>query len=322
MVASSLETTAMKILLAIDGSTCSVVARDLAASLPWPAGTEITMLAAYDVPIDWTGGVGSTMDWVGDVEDATREALDGQLRTLSEPLVQRGWTVSRLVARGRAASAIVDAARELEADLVVTGSRGRGPLRSMLLGSVAAEVAAQAPCPVLVARRPTVGRLVVATDGSSISRAIPERLAAWAVFDGLPAEAVAVSIPDGPVFETVVSLYTLGDERLATRRRELRAGYENDANEMAERLTEYGMPATPHLRAGDPSHEIIGVAEDREADLIVTGTRGLGGIDRLLLGSVARNVLTHARCSVLVMREPIETRELAPSTGGTTHASQ
>lgn len=311
----------MKILIALDGSPGSVVARDLVASLPWPTGTEITLLAAYDVPIDWTGGVGSTMDWIGDVEDATRETLLAQLERLASPLVEHGWTVAHRVSRGRAASAIVDTARELEADLVITGSRGYGQLRSMLLGSVAAEVAADAPCPVLVARRPAVTRLVVATDGSQSARAIPDQLAAWAVFDGLPADAVAVSIPDSTAFETAVSLYTLGDERLATRRRQLRAGYADDAESMAARLSEVGLPATAHLRAGDPAHEILAVAKEREADLIVTGTRGLGGIDHLLLGSVARNVLTHARCSVLVMREPVASRELV-TTGGTSHARQ
>jgi nucleotide-binding universal stress UspA family protein len=312
----------MKILVGVDGSACSVVALDLVSSLRWPTGTQITLLAAYEVPMDWTGGVASTMDWVGDVEDATREALEEQLEGLAPRLAERGYEVERLVVRGRAASAIVDVARERRVDLVVTGSRGRGPLRSMLLGSVAAEVAADAPCPVLVARRPSVTRLVVATDGSRIARSIPERLAAWGVFSGLPAEVVAVSIPDGPVFETAVSLYTLGDERLTAQRQELREQYRRDADTLASALGEVGLPATTHLRAGDPAHEIIAVAEEREADLIVTGTRGLGGIDRLLLGSVARNVLTHARCSVLVLREPTDSHELVSSTGGTTHASQ
>ncbi|HSK92942.1 MAG TPA: universal stress protein [Candidatus Angelobacter sp.] len=313
----------MKILVGVDGSPCSVTAIDLVASLPWPSGSHVTLLAAYEVPIDWTGGVASTMNWIGDVEDATRDALVEQLSTLATRLEERGLAVDRIVARGRAASAIVDAARERQVDLVVTGSRGRGPLRQMLLGSVASEVASEAPCPVLVARRPAVSRLVVATDGSSIARAIPDRLAGWGIFAGLPAEVVAVSIPDGPVFETAVSLYTLGDERLASHRRHLREQYEQDAEEMATALGAIGIPSVPHLRAGDPAHEILAVTEERDADLVVTGTRGLGGIDRLLLGSVARNVLTHARCSVLILRETVDARPLeAAASGGTSHASQ
>jgi nucleotide-binding universal stress UspA family protein len=292
----------MKVLIAIDGSPGSITARDLAASLRWPADTHFTLLAAYGVPIDWTGGVGSTMDWIGDVEDATRDALADRLRELAGPLEQRGWTVDRQTARGRPASAIIDAARHLGADLVVTGSRGRGALRSMLLGSVANEVASGAPCPVLVARRPSVARLLVATDGSTSARDIPDVLAAMGVFGALPVDVMSVSIPDHPGFETVVTLYTLGNERLAEQRRELRRQSARDAKQMADRLAEIGLRPTHHVRAGDPATEIIGLAEEREADLVVTGTRGLSGVARLLLGSVARNVLTHARCSVLIVR--------------------
>jgi hypothetical protein len=53
--------------------------------------------------------------------------------------------------------------------------------------------------------------------------------------------------------------------------------------------------------AGDAAHEIIDAARRRGADLIVTGTRGLHGLERVILGSVARNVLFHAPCSVMVL---------------------
>jgi hypothetical protein len=49
-------------------------------------------------------------------------------------------------------------------------------------------------------------------------------------------------------------------------------------------------------------------ARDCRADLIVTGTHGRTGLTRLVLGSVARNVLHHADCSVLVSRQPAEVR--------------
>lgn len=292
----------MKILIAIDASPGSIVARDLVASLDWPGETHVTLLAAYQAPVDWTGGMGSTMAWVGDIEDAARDDLSDRLRDLAEPLEQRGWTVERLVVRGRPASAIIETARDREVDLVVTGSRGHGALRSMLLGSVANEIAGGAPCPVLVARTPSVSRLVVATDGSTAARAIPAQLEAMGAFSGMPADVVAVSIPDQPGFEMAVTLYTLGDERLAEQRRELRRQFAVDATDMRERLAAIGLEPTDHVRAGDPAHEILGLAEEVGADLIVTGTRGLSGIERLFLGSVARNVLVHARCSVLIVR--------------------
>jgi nucleotide-binding universal stress UspA family protein len=155
---------------------------------------------------------------------------------------------------------------------------------------------------VLVARHPTVTRLVVATDGSEIASRIPERLATWGAFRGLPADAVAVSIPDSPAFETVVSLYTLGNERLAAQRQELRERYRADVERLTADLVAAGIPTSSHRRSGDPAHEILELAADRGADLIVTGSRGLGALDRMVLGSVARNILTHAKASVLVVR--------------------
>ena len=55
---------------------------------------------------------------------------------------------------------------QIGADLVIVGARGHGIIDEMLLGSVSAEVVDHAPCPVLVARRPTTWRLLIATDGS------------------------------------------------------------------------------------------------------------------------------------------------------------
>ena len=72
----------------------------------------------------------------------------------------------------------------------------------------------------------------------------------------------------------------------------------------AGRLRDAKFEATGLLLEGDPAHQIVKVARAREAGLIVLGTRGQTGLRRLILGSVARNVLLHAPCSVLVVREP------------------
>jgi hypothetical protein len=64
---------------------------------------------------------------------------------------------------------------------------------------------------------------------------------------------------------------------------------------MAQRLRSIGIPATSHVNP----HEILAAAEDCGSDVIVMGSRGRGALERLLLGSVARNVLIHARRSVL-----------------------
>jgi nucleotide-binding universal stress UspA family protein len=79
---------------------------------------------------------------------------------------------------------------------------------------------------------------------------------------------------------------------------------------VAERLAERGIPATSTALAGDAADQIIAAARRRGVDLIVTGTRGLHGVERVILGSVARNVLLHAPCSVLVVRNNIRAPRL------------
>jgi nucleotide-binding universal stress UspA family protein len=293
----------MKIVIAIDGSEGAAQARDLVVSLPLPASTEVHLVSVYQVPTDWAPEIGAGLAWIDDAESAMQDELHETLRTMAAPFAAAGITTVEHVVRGRAATAVCEVARSVGADLVVTGSRGRGVIAATLLGSVAAEVATHAPCPVLVARGPTITRLLVATDGSPSARHIPDRLQAWRILRGLPADVIGVSIPDSPAFDLIVGLYTFGDERLATKRKELHDRYQRSADDMAAQLSEIGIPATAHLRTGQVANEILRAARDFGADLVITGSRGLGALDRLLLGSVARNVLTHFDGSVLVMRE-------------------
>jgi nucleotide-binding universal stress UspA family protein len=295
----------VRIVLAVDGSPSSRQASELVASLPWPSGTSVTLLTAYDIPTAWlTEGAVTTGDWLSGTEAALRGEAEAGLSALAGSLHGRGWSIDQRVVRGRAANSILVAAEELDADLVVLGSRGRGPIASMLLGSVSAEVAEQARCSVLVSRAPRVQRLLVATDGSECAAIIPEVLGEWAAFDGLEATALSVTPVDSPAFELMVRLYTLGTESLAPEREELRKRHRQHATEMAEQLSARGIRARPDVRDGDAAHEIIVAATEARADLVVTGSRCLHGLDRWLLGSVARDVLVHADASVLIVRRP------------------
>jgi nucleotide-binding universal stress UspA family protein len=65
-----------------------------------------------------------------------------------------------------------------------------------------------------------------------------------------------------------------------------------------------GLSARAALRTGVPHHEIVALARDERADLIVIGTTGRGGLNRALLGSVADRVVRLAPCPVLTVREP------------------
>jgi nucleotide-binding universal stress UspA family protein len=74
-------------------------------------------------------------------------------------------------------------------------------------------------------------------------------------------------------------------------------------DEQAKKMRDAGAKITKnHLRNGRPGQEIVALAEELGAGLIVMGGRGLGGMKRALMGSVSDSVVRHAHCPVLVAR--------------------
>lgn len=87
---------------------------------------------------------------------------------------------------------------------------------------------------------------------------------------------------------------------------QLLAEAEREGKKLLERFKdELGEPASPVFFAmGKPAHEIVEAARMWHADVLVVGTHGRGGIKRVVLGSVAEDVMRHAPCPVLAVRAP------------------
>jgi nucleotide-binding universal stress UspA family protein len=81
-----------------------------------------------------------------------------------------------------------------------------------------------------------------------------------------------------------------------------REDVEATLREASERIEAAGVGVTTYAREGDPADAILDVAEERNADLIVVGNKGMTGAKRFLLGSVPNKVSHHAPCSVLIIR--------------------
>lgn len=315
----------MRVLLAIDGSASSDRARDLVAGISWPEGTLIRVVAALEHSTELVGVPWMALPPPDDTEIESslirqyQTALDEAVGVLELP----GRGVESILLRGRPATAIVDEAREYHADLIVVGHRGHGQFETMLLGSVSAEVVDHAPCPVLVARGSTLKSILYADDGSEGAREAGELLAGWPIFQGLRATVISVSEVAAPwssgmtpgMFDQVMASYT---NSVQEARREMAAL----ASTSADRLSDAGLQTSIEVRDGDPAPCIVKAARELGADLVVMGTRGLTGLSRILLGSVARNVLLHAPCSVLIVREhTFGTREPTAAGVGSSSAS-
>ena len=289
----------MRVLLATDGSRSAQAALELVAGIAWPEGTSVRVLQVLP-PLS-----------IVELRPGQREALDvaarNGLHQLAEPLRRAGLVVDELLPRGATvADLIVAEARASNAQLIVIGNRGHGPL-GMLLGSVAAAVTDSAPCPVLVARGSHLGQILFAEDGSDSAFEARRLLATWPIFRGLPVRVLSVAHVTRP-FRSGITAAVFEDARRAEAEllAEARHAHEHLANETAEQLRVGGLHAEAEVREGDAPEEIVAAAERRSADLIVMGSRGRSGVTRAVLGSAARHVLQHARCSVLVARQGVD----------------
>ena len=301
----------MRILLATDGSHSAGLAVELVAQLPWPTGSAFRIVSV--VP----RGANVAMNWSPERPEVPEleRYLDPVVRSHAVALADaereldaahRSARVERFLLRGRAASLIVQEARDFAADLVVVGHRGRGTIETMLLGSVSAEVVDHAPCAVLVARSAEHGSIVFADDGSPSAGVAATVLEHLPLPPSTPVTVLTVS-ENGFPYETAVApglyneAFTMYEESKEEADRQARAV----AAAAVARFDQAGLRANAVERSGDPAHEIVAYAKEHQTGLLVLGTRGHTGLRRLILGSVARNVLLHAPCSVLVVRESV-----------------
>jgi nucleotide-binding universal stress UspA family protein len=297
----------MRIMLAVDGSISSDRATQLVASFKLPPDSAIRVVSVHRPHLDFLG-----MSWTstgnGEGRVETEEEIDARHHReaieRAEIMLRRpGVKIEGFLLRGRPASAIVDEAGAMEADLIVLGSRGHGSIATMVLGSTASEVVDQAPCPVLVARSNSLGSIAFADDGSTTARTAETVLTRWPIFAGRSISVLTVAETAVPV----AAGFTPGlyDQVLASYSKSVddaRSEVQQESATAAQRLADAGLDATPVVLEGDPAPEIVRFAAERGTGTIVMGTRGHTGLARIFLGSVARNVLLHAPCSVLIAR--------------------
>lgn len=149
----------MRILLATDGSEYSKTAVDEIAQRPFPKGSEVRVLAVFELPtfpiaVPWAG-----VDFDDEVQKQAqaqaRKAVKTAARKLRAGKEGAKLKVETKVAAGSPKQAILDEAEAFNADLIVLGSHGGGRIERFLLGSVSLAVVTHAKCSVEIVRRPS-----------------------------------------------------------------------------------------------------------------------------------------------------------------------
>lgn len=243
----------------------------------------------------------ATVGVVPDVMVRAREAL-GQLVARCGAATDG---VTYFCEQGEAYPEIIRRAETWGADLVVVGAKaGRGLLASFL-GGVADRVVRYAHCPVIVARNVRErGHVVVATDLSdpslpAIEAGIAESRLRGGGVTVLHVLPLTSAISEGPYG---VSVATASSRTLFEAEEATKAAYEARLTaEMKERLA-LEEPVSIRVVSGPPAATVVSVASSLDAELIVVGTRGRTGLSRVVLGSVAEEIVRTAHSSVMVVR--------------------
>jgi nucleotide-binding universal stress UspA family protein len=287
-----------QVVAASDGSATARAAIASAVDFPWPPDSRVRVVVAR-------GRAAASAEWPAAAWAALDPSFDRVAEEARKVLAARWPDAEAQVVDRPPADAILQAARG--ADAIVLGSRGHSLLGRFLMGSVSRAVVQRARCPVLVVKarqRPFV-RFLVGLDGSEnarravtfLTRLAPPRGGQVTVLRVVePVRPPSLALMPGGVRATLArEARRLTSERVAPARR--------DVERAAAELKQAGWSVRPLVRlAAPPLDEVLAASKKAGADCVVLGARGVGGVERLLLGSVALGTLSRARVPVLIVR--------------------
>ena len=286
-----------KILVCSDGSDCALAAARAAAAIARRNGAELIVLNVFHFPDAGFAEMGAWAIAIDQVEldRCAREEKKAVKRSICALFAELDTPNRMIQETGHPVEVILRVAEREEVDLIVVGSRGLRGVKELFLGSVSSGVMHHAHCPVLIVRRghvPTDAtafeKIVLASDGSERAQK-----AAQVAVD--MAQQFATSLT---VLNVSVDLYSLmlpEEEEALTKEDTLTGDMSPDhyASRVLELVRknvggvakEAGVYCSYVQKSGHPYDAILRFAEEHDPDLIVVGSRGLGGFEQMLVNS-------------------------------------
>jgi len=218
-----------------------------------------------------------------------------------------GVSVDTRMVDGRVVPEILREAEELPADLIVIGTHGRSGFDRLVLGSVAEKLLHKANCPVLTV--PPLGP-------PALDAAMPFKSIVCAVDFSVTSQlAMNAAVELANRFHSTLTVvhafeWAFGDvhmDKMPAAIIELGRSLQEQASRQLHECIAGSRADRPPVEVvvlGRPSREIVHVARESAADLIVMGVTGRGAIDQALLGSTAKQVVRESFCPVLTVRLP------------------
>jgi len=300
-----------RILCPVDLSESSRLATAHAAALAAWYESQLTVLHVFsNVPVfDVAPAIGATPMPPVSLKELDRDAVLDALRAFVAPVSDHAKIDVQLIEGADPRREILDQATKLKADLLVMGTHGRSGFDHLLLGSVTEKIIRKAPCPVLVVPRhaaaaasaagPPFKRIVCAVDFSPASI----RALAYAIDFAREADAQislvhVIEMPPELGEYPFAEDFNINGIRAAAEAeylQRLRALIPEDARTYCTVSTQ--------VSEGRAQREILRVAAEEKAEVIVMGVQGRGAVDIMLFGSNAHAVIRGAACPVLVVPE-------------------
>jgi nucleotide-binding universal stress UspA family protein len=289
-----------RILLATDGSKDAELAATAAMDLSKSTGEELHVVHAWRPLPHYSYPSFVPERYQPPHEEGARKILEAQVGRIEEA----GISVAEAhLVMGREADAILDLEEQIGAGLIVVGSRGLGPVKRLLVGSVSESIVHHAKCPVLVVRGgagswPPV-RVVIGEDlsedahsaaklGVTMGKLMEAETLLVHTYEGMPPHPETLPQADRELYEAMVEKHL----------RQVEPALEERAAELEEA---YDVRPQIRIVPGEGAQVLSEIAEEGDGpSLLVVGSRGLGMGERMLLGSVSSKVLRAASGPVLV----------------------
>lgn len=295
----------IKIVLAGDGSCFANAAVDLMTHMSWPTGTTTYVVTVASSPRKPDSNLADSFDRLnmGQLTDCL--AAQTQAAKAANRLCEHGLVVQTDVQGGPPASVILHRIESLAPDLVVLGAKGLAT-KSAKIGTTAVRVAHRAHTSVLLARpgefvRPL--KVLLAVDGSRLAQRAVEFLCQLSLPQWAKITIVSVAESTTPVPSDMrLAEAYISQEVWASQPPAMTTVHEAYATDVMRYLHHYGVRGHISIAAGDAAHEILSIANYQQTNLIVVGAHSQPHPDQLHLGSVTRQLIEEATCSVMVMR--------------------
>jgi nucleotide-binding universal stress UspA family protein len=293
----------MKILIGYDGSNCaeSALADLKRAGLPRDVEATVISVSEEWIPAPASiGGISTTFPAYALEEEREAATLAKSAKAVIKTIFPE-WDIHAEAAIGSPANIIIWKAEEWNPELIVVGSHGRTALGRFFFGSVSHKVLHAANWSVRIARGREKSadepvRLIVGVDGSKDSESAVKAITTRHWPKGSEARVFAAIGVVPPVASDYMALEV--EKWIAIENARVKEAVE----EALSRLRGIGLGVSSEVKKGDPKHLLCAEAEEMDADCIFVGARGVGRIERMLLGSVSSSVASRAHCSVEVIR--------------------